>query len=161
MGKASGSTNVHVCLAMLSAFQSRITCCSCTVLSWTVVSPAWPIPALEINNWNRRSGMVKVTHLLLIASTFLAFAEGVASRCAPPKGLEKVKRLHGEREANRVNCYVKSATVNCGPGWPPYSLPVPEGNSSPDGIFPEAVTHKRLAPTKNKVHRLRLINLLL
>ncbi len=119
-------------------------------------------PALGISNRNRRFDALKVTHLLLIASTFLAFAEGVVSRCVNPrKGSETVKRLHGEREANRVNCYVKSATVNCGPGRPPYSLPVPEGNSSPDGIFLEAVTHKRLAPTKNKVHRLRLINLLL
>lgn len=118
-------------------------------------------PALGINRRSgaRMSGVtVKATHLLLIASTFLAFAEPVRE---PPRGAEKVKRLHGEREANRVNCYVKSATVNCGPGWPPFSLPVPEGNSSPDGIFLEAVTHKRLAPTKNKVHRLRLINLLL
>lgn len=38
-------------------------------------------PALGINHQNRRSGALKVTHLLLIASTFLAFAEGIASRC--------------------------------------------------------------------------------
>lgn len=97
-------------------------------------------PALGINHPNHRSHAlmsdisVKVTHLFPIASTFLAFScsLNISRRhcvkvCVPPRGPEKVKQLHGEREANRVNCYVKSATVNCGPGRPPFSLPVPGG----------------------------------
>ncbi len=108
-------------------------------------------PTLGINHQNRRSGAFKgysppPDRLYLFGICRRQLRRGVCTS----KRTGKSKRLHGEREANRVNCYVKSATVNCGAGRPPYSLPVPEGNSSPDAIFLEAVTHKRLAPTRTR-----------